>query len=255
MVSRAERTPFGEWWWTVDRWLLFSFATLMVAGILFGLAAYPPVANKLGLSTFHFVNRQVFFLVIAGIMMVGTSFLPPRLIRRLALVVFLIGLALVISTLSCWHRDQGCQALDLHRWFQSAALGNREAGLRGDERLGVLASCGAEGSRPAALADRLRAAGPRHRAADPPAGSRADHPCFGGVVGDVLPHRPAYPLGARADGPGALGMFLPIASSTTQRTASTASSTRVMPTPSTPIRLWRASSRVAGSVVAPARAP
>ncbi|MCU0819285.1 MAG: putative lipid II flippase FtsW [Beijerinckiaceae bacterium] len=99
MVSRAERTPFGEWWWTIDRWLLFSFATLMVAGILFGLAAYPPVASKLGLSTFHFVNRQVFFLVIAGILMIGTSFLPPRLVRRLALLVFLVGLTLVISTL------------------------------------------------------------------------------------------------------------------------------------------------------------
>jgi cell division protein FtsW len=99
MVSRAERTPFGEWWWTIDRWLLFSFATLMVAGILFGLAAYPPVASKLGLSTFHFVNRQVFFLIIAGILMIGTSFLPPRLVRRLALLVFLVGLTLVISTL------------------------------------------------------------------------------------------------------------------------------------------------------------
>ena len=99
MVSRAERTFFGEWWWTIDRWLLFSFVTLMVAGILFGLAAYPPVANKLGLPTFHFVNRQVFFLVVAGGLMIGTSFLPPRLVRRLALVAFLIGFALVVSTL------------------------------------------------------------------------------------------------------------------------------------------------------------
>ena len=99
MVSRAERTPFGEWWWTIDRWLLFSFATLMVAGILFGLAAYPPVANKLGLSTFHFVNRQAIFLVVAGLLMVGTSFLSPRLVRRLALILFMIGLGLVIATL------------------------------------------------------------------------------------------------------------------------------------------------------------
>lgn len=99
MVSRAERTPFGEWWWTIDRWLLFSFATLMVVGILFGLAAYPPVANKLGLSTFHFVNRQAIFLVVAGLLMVGTSFLSPRLVRRLALILFMIGLGLVIATL------------------------------------------------------------------------------------------------------------------------------------------------------------
>lgn len=99
MVSRAERTLFGEWWWTIDRWLLFSFVTLMVAGILFGLAAYPPVASKLGLSTFHFVNRQAIFLVLAGAIMIATSFLSPRAVRRIALVVFVLGFALVVATL------------------------------------------------------------------------------------------------------------------------------------------------------------
>lgn len=99
MVTRAERTFFGEWWWTVDRWLLFSFAALMVSGFLFGLAAYPPVASKLGLSTFHFVNRQAAFLLIAGAIMVATSFLSPRQARRMALALFVIGWGLVVATL------------------------------------------------------------------------------------------------------------------------------------------------------------
>ena len=99
MVTRAERTTFGEWWWTIDRWLMFSFVALMVSGFLFGLAAYPPVANKLGLPTFHFVNRQAFFLVLAGVIMVSTSFLNPRQVRRVALVLFFASLALVIYTL------------------------------------------------------------------------------------------------------------------------------------------------------------
>jgi len=112
MVSRAERTPFGEWWWTIDRWLLFSFVSLMVMGILFGLAAYPPVANKLGLSTFHFVNRQAIFLIIAAFIMGGTSFLSPRAVRRLGLVLFLLGWGLVLATLLF-----GAEVKGARRWI------------------------------------------------------------------------------------------------------------------------------------------
>lgn len=112
MVTRAERTTFGEWWWTIDRWLLFSFVALMVSGFLFGLAAYPPVANKLGLPTFHFVNRQAAFLLMACAIMIGTSFLNPRQVRRLALVLFIGGLAMVILTL--FH---GAEVKGARRWL------------------------------------------------------------------------------------------------------------------------------------------
>ncbi|WP_284177962.1 putative peptidoglycan glycosyltransferase FtsW [Rhabdaerophilum sp. SD176] len=112
MVTRAERTTFGEWWWTIDRWLLFSFVALMVSGFLFGLAAYPPVANKLGLPTFHFVNRQAAFLLMAGAIMVGTSFLNPRQVRRLALLLFLAGLGMVILTLF-----YGAEVKGARRWL------------------------------------------------------------------------------------------------------------------------------------------
>ncbi|MCZ8183016.1 MAG: putative peptidoglycan glycosyltransferase FtsW [Beijerinckiaceae bacterium] len=112
MVTRAERTTFGEWWWTIDRWLLFSFIALMVSGFLFGLAAYPPVANKLGLPTFHFVNRQAAFLLMACAIMIGTSFLNPRQVRRLALLLFLAGLAMVILTLF-----YGSEVKGARRWL------------------------------------------------------------------------------------------------------------------------------------------
>ena len=55
------------------------------------------VAERLGLSTFHFVNRQVGYLIPAAMLMIATSFLPPRLVRRAALLVFLGGMALVIA--------------------------------------------------------------------------------------------------------------------------------------------------------------
>ena len=38
MVSRAQRTPFGEWWWTVDRLTIGAIGTLMLAGVVLSLA-------------------------------------------------------------------------------------------------------------------------------------------------------------------------------------------------------------------------
>jgi cell division protein FtsW len=52
MVSRAQRTPFGEWWWTVDRYTLMAIGGLLLAGIVLSLAASPPVAGRLGLEPF-----------------------------------------------------------------------------------------------------------------------------------------------------------------------------------------------------------
>jgi len=34
MISREQRTPFSEWWWTVDRPLLAAIIALMLGGII-----------------------------------------------------------------------------------------------------------------------------------------------------------------------------------------------------------------------------
>jgi len=112
MVSRAERSAFATWWWTVDRWLLAGLGTLMVAGIVLTMAGSPPVAERLGLSTFHFVNRQVLFLIPASILMVATSFLSPRHVRRAALVVFILAMGLVFAALLFGHEVKGAR-----RWI------------------------------------------------------------------------------------------------------------------------------------------
>ncbi|WP_134496475.1 FtsW/RodA/SpoVE family cell cycle protein [Microvirga pakistanensis] len=118
MVSRAERSAFSDWWWTVDRLLLAALACLMLAGLVFLMAGGPPVAERLGLSTFHFVNRQVLFLVPALLIMLPVSFLSLRHIRRLALLVYagamvLIGLAFQF----------GPEIKGAHRWIMIGPLG------------------------------------------------------------------------------------------------------------------------------------
>jgi cell division protein FtsW len=99
MISRAQRTLFSEWWWTVDRLMIGAVLALMLIGIVLLLAASPPVAIRLGLDPFYFVHRQAFFLLPALAVLFATSSLSPRQVRRVALAVFLISLALVAATL------------------------------------------------------------------------------------------------------------------------------------------------------------
>jgi cell division protein FtsW len=98
MLSRAQRTPIGEWWWTVDRLTLAAIGALMLAGVVLSLAASPPVAGRLGLEPFYFVNRHILFLLPSIAVMLGVSFLNPHQVRRLSLLVFVVSLVLVAAT-------------------------------------------------------------------------------------------------------------------------------------------------------------
>src|SRR6516165_3803704 len=99
MLSREERTPLSEWWWTVDRPLLGAIMALMLSGIVLSLAASPPVATRIGLDPFHFFNHHVMFLLPSFIVMIGVSFMSPQQIRRTALVVFAVSVVLIVATL------------------------------------------------------------------------------------------------------------------------------------------------------------
>src|ERR1700676_5759278 len=99
MISREQRTPFSEWWWTVDRLQLAAIIALMLAGVILWLAATPPVATRIGLDPFHFFNRHILFLLPSFMVLIGVSFMSPRQIRRSALLVFAVSIALIVATL------------------------------------------------------------------------------------------------------------------------------------------------------------
>jgi cell division protein FtsW len=111
MVSRADRSPFAEWLWTVDRYLFAGFVILMIGGIVLSFAASPAVAERLGIDSYHFIKRQALFLTPALALMLGVSALSPRMVRRVALVVFVASLALMVATLFV-----GMEAKGARRW-------------------------------------------------------------------------------------------------------------------------------------------
>ncbi|MDU8943092.1 putative lipid II flippase FtsW [Ovoidimarina sediminis] len=77
-----------RWWRTVDRWSLTCVLLLFGVGMLLGLAASPPLAERNGLDPFHYVERQALFGSLALIAMIVVSMLPPVQVRRLATLGF-----------------------------------------------------------------------------------------------------------------------------------------------------------------------
>jgi len=118
MASRAERTYVSDWWWTVDRLLLAGLGALMVAGLVFLMGGGPPVAERLGLPTFHFVNRQVVYLIPAIALLLAVSFLSLRHVRRAALGLYLLGISLCIAAIFVGPEIKGA-----HRWVMLGGFG------------------------------------------------------------------------------------------------------------------------------------
>ncbi|MBZ0325287.1 MAG: FtsW/RodA/SpoVE family cell cycle protein, partial [Alphaproteobacteria bacterium] len=103
MFARTDKSLVARWWWTVDLWTLAAIAALIIFGLLLTVAASPPVAERIGLDSFHFVRRQILFLVPSVLILISVSMLSPRSVRRLAAILFLgtlalMGLTLVVGT-------------------------------------------------------------------------------------------------------------------------------------------------------------
>ncbi len=110
--TRTDRSVLAEWWWTVDRYSLAAVAALVVAGVVFLLAASPAIAQRLDLDAFHFVYRQLSFLAPAIALMLAVSLLTPREVRRVAAIVYFAGLILMTLALFIGPEIKGA-----HRWL------------------------------------------------------------------------------------------------------------------------------------------
>lgn len=77
-----------RWWRTVDRLTLAAFLALFMIGILLGLAASVPLAERNGLPQFYYVYKQLFFGSVAFAVVIVCSMLSPRSVRRLGVLGF-----------------------------------------------------------------------------------------------------------------------------------------------------------------------
>ena len=92
---RAGDPILPKWWRTVDRWSLFAVLCLFAIGLLLGLAASVPLAEKNNLTPFYYVTRQAVFGAMGLGVMFVVSLMSPRQIRRIGVTGFLISVIVV----------------------------------------------------------------------------------------------------------------------------------------------------------------
>lgn len=102
-----------KWWRTIDKWSVSCVLILFGIGILLGLAASPPLAEKNGFEPFHYVQRQAAFGFMALAAMMLTSMMSPQLVRRLAVVGFIVAFT-AMALLPVFGTDFGKGAV---RWY------------------------------------------------------------------------------------------------------------------------------------------
>lgn len=102
-----------KWWRTVDKWSMSSVLLLFVIGLLLGLAASVPLAERNGFAPFYYVTRQAVFGGLALVAMLLTSMMSPTMVRRLAVLGFLISFV-ALALLPFFGTDFGKGAI---RWY------------------------------------------------------------------------------------------------------------------------------------------
>ena len=102
-----------RWWRTIDKWSMSCVLLLFGIGLLLGLAASPPLADRNGFSAFHYVERQVLFGTMALVTMFIITLMSPKMVRRLAVIGFAISFVALLF-LPFFGTDFGKGAV---RWY------------------------------------------------------------------------------------------------------------------------------------------
>jgi cell division protein FtsW len=97
--ARTDNSKLGRWWWTVDRWTLTAIFLLIAIGFLLTMAASPSVAHRLKLESFYFVKRHAIYMIPVVFILISVSLLDLRDTRRLAMMVYGVGILMLLFTL------------------------------------------------------------------------------------------------------------------------------------------------------------
>ncbi len=115
--TRTDTSILGQWWWTVDRWILGAIGSLILIGTLLTLAASPPVAERINVDSYFFVKKHLMMLPLALTILFGTSMVSPNNVKRMAVGLFIGALAMMVLTLTIGEERNGAQ-----RWLSLAGM-------------------------------------------------------------------------------------------------------------------------------------
>ncbi|MBP5160943.1 MAG: cell division protein FtsW [Alphaproteobacteria bacterium] len=96
------------WYHSLDKCLFWSVAGLILFGMILTFSASPAVATRIkAADSFHFIKKQIIFLIPAIGLMLGVSMLPIRWIKRLSLLGLTGALVLCVVVLFCGDSIKG----------------------------------------------------------------------------------------------------------------------------------------------------
>ncbi|MDX2307584.1 MAG: putative peptidoglycan glycosyltransferase FtsW [Hyphomicrobium sp.] len=114
-LSRADRSRLTDWWFTIDHVLMAAIFVLIGLGCILSLAASPSVALKKGFDAYYFVERHLMFSALGAVLVLVLSFMTPREVRRLSLILMFLALAgLIVVDLT------GAEINGARRWLSIA---------------------------------------------------------------------------------------------------------------------------------------
>ncbi len=113
VVPQAGEAVLPRWWRTIDKPTFLAVFGLFAIGLLLGLAASPPLAERNNVEPFHYVVRQAQFGGLALTVMVILSMCSPKNIRRIGVALCLFAFAAVLM-LPVFGTDFGKGAT---RWY------------------------------------------------------------------------------------------------------------------------------------------
>ncbi len=113
-LSRADRSSFAAWWWTVDRVALITMLALVAIGLMLAFAASPAATGgAMTAGDFRYAAKQVAFATIAVFILGSVSLLSLHQLKIVAAVTFalaMIGSGFVLFA--------GSDVLGAKRWIE-----------------------------------------------------------------------------------------------------------------------------------------
>lgn len=110
--AKRDSSVVGQWWWTVDRQLLFAFFLLLVFGIWINFSVSPFIAKRIGFEKFYFIKRHLVMALLSFSLMLLISFLKEKGIKKFCEILFFISFIGLIFVLVLGHETKGAK-----RWL------------------------------------------------------------------------------------------------------------------------------------------
>lgn len=112
-MSFYNKSFFSGWWRNIDRYTLFAIIVLAVVSAVMIATASPAIADRLGLNSSYFINRQIIYLFLALIVIFLLSCSSIQMLKDIAIIGFIVCLFMLVLVLF-----MGVEIKGSRRWIQ-----------------------------------------------------------------------------------------------------------------------------------------